>query len=192
HFTGTDKGFWYSFPKNDDLGSPYYHGKGTAETLANVPTLGEARGKIVILNTWDWDVTDEDGTLPIGYYGLPFPMPINKAGPSHYLYGENHYSFDTNLFDNPLESVINPKEPFITTALERAQALPVDPTWYFTFTSATGSTATVSTIDIAEGGLLPDRGITHFLANQTFSGRVGTVVMDWVHPLGDLTNPDEG
>jgi len=198
HFTGSDKNFWYSFPTTQVEQDDFTYQPETKNTVGNVPTLAQARGKIVLLN--GWDVLNWDGSLPAGDYGLPYPMYSGSTssyetnpegtvnGPRGYLSGENHWSIGST----PLEGVISQKETYITTALDAAQNSPVNDTslWYITFTSTTGD-LDISTLDIAEGGLSPDGGITRFLANQTFTGRVGTVLMDWVHDPTDVLGGTE-
>ena len=94
------------------------------------PTLGEARGKIVVLNRWG------------GSFGTQGPIPDNPTGtyvrdPSYpagtRLYVQDNYSFSQPVFRSALDA----KWHAVDTAVTVATATPLaEPTWVLSYTSA--------------------------------------------------------
>jgi len=160
HVNGSDSSFWY--------------------TEDTVPTLGEARGKIVILNRW-WGTT-------LSNDGIPFPIPNNTAGTysgaNDTFYVSARYEIGDN--DTSLSAFISDKESDITDTLNLAHD-ETDSAWFITFTSAAGKNFDqvvwrgINPYSIAEGTVTGDiQGINNFLSGQSYDARVGSVLMDFV------------
>jgi hypothetical protein len=157
HVNGADKNFWYS------------------KTF--VPTLGDARGKIVLFDEWANN------------------LGINPTGPN--FSKSDVYSFKGNI---DVSSVISQKDEVLKDRLEKVQGTPntISSPWFRTFTSCSVYTGdpnngdpgnafyqtvfgAISPVTVAEGPYYIIPGVNQFLSEQTFNARVGTVVMDFPH-----------
>jgi len=160
HVFGSDSNYWYS-------GN-------------SIPTLGEVRGKIVILDRWSgslgitssWD-DDTQGT----------PASGNKN-----LYVEDYYNNGND--STTLFSAILQKETAISQTLAVVENTPItNPTWYLTFTSAAQDDAAqifngYNPKSFADSGTIDGYGvgINYYLENQLSglnAARLGTVIADF-------------